>query len=138
MNKLSTDDARELKEKIYDAIQTAPRRMKEFEIGEAVLLAYKQALGITTIVTLEKDREFRECKKLTVYSIGKDPKEAILNFFMKGREDPEYLAKVVKIKEPLERGKEEYSWGFYITVDGTGCKAAGTYISGYAVLTWWK
>lgn len=54
MNKLSTEDAEELCLKILDVIQSAPRRMKEHEIEEAVTMAYKRTFGISVEVELVK------------------------------------------------------------------------------------
>lgn len=133
MNNLSTDDARELSDKILNTIQDAPRRMRDAEIEEAVTMAYKKALGIPTTVSIFKEY-VDDPKPIRVYSIGPTVEGALLNFF----QDLLKTEKVeIELKERLE-DSSEFSWGFAIQADGTSYKTAGTYISGYAVLTWWK
>jgi hypothetical protein len=70
-----------------------------------------------------------------IWSIGANAIEAIENL-CKNRFDSELDERSVQI---LEFNNSNYDWGYrFCDTDGTGFKAAGVFINGFAVLTWWK
>ncbi len=71
-------------------------------------------------------------RTVTVYSVGRTPEEAI-----------EALAKelqwgAIDNMAGLEGGSAEYQWGRSFTADTTSMKAAGVFVPGGVVITWWK
>lgn len=68
------------------------------------------------------------------YSVGATPREAIIA-----------LCKVrlgkfggTLTEIPCDSSDPRFEWGYRFTADGTGCKAAGIYVPGGVILTWWK
>ncbi len=69
----------------------------------------------------------------TVWSVGKTPKEAIEAFCQARMGGP-----MESLGESLG-SDDDSTWGYRFLVDGgTGCKAAGIYVPGGVILTWWK
>lgn len=70
----------------------------------------------------------------TIWSVGRTPREAI-QALCKARWSGTLEGELT----PLESGDLSYTWGFRFRSDnGTGFKAAGVYVPGGAILTWWK
>jgi hypothetical protein len=69
----------------------------------------------------------------TVWAIGETPEKAIEAFCWArlGYSSVERIS-------PLEGGDSNYQWGRRFTCEGTGFKAAGIYVPGGVILTWWK
>lgn len=83
-------------------------------------------------VPLYEGHDIRNADMTAIYSIGATPQEAIEAFCLTRMGMP-----LERLGEPLD-GDKRYAWGFRFTVDGTSCKAAGIFVPGGAILTWWK
>lgn len=70
---------------------------------------------------------------MVIYSTGKTPWEAI-QALCQARFGTDLEGEL----RPLEGGDPAYAWGFRFTSDGTHFKAAGIFIPGGALCTWWK
>lgn len=83
-------------------------------------------------VPLYEGHDIHRVGMAAIYSVGATPREAIEAFCLARMDKP-----LECLGESLEGGAR-YSWGYRFTVDGTGCKAAGIFVPGGAILTWWK
>lgn len=79
----------------------------------------------------------------TIWSIGKDPAEAILalclaRFKSAKTTEMSLFLEVAQSMVPLDNEDTPYEWGYRFVCEGTGFKAAGINVPGGAVCTWWK
>ena len=79
----------------------------------------------------------------TIWSVGKDPTDAILSLCVARFKEPEttevdLFLEVSQSMSPLEKGDPDHEWGFRFVCEGTGFKAAGINVPGGVILTWWK
>lgn len=73
-----------------------------------------------------------ETKRIMVFAIGNNPDDAIKAFCAASLWECSNL-------EPLPLGRDPMlQWGRRFTANGTSMKAAGCYVPGGAVMTWWK
>jgi len=69
-----------------------------------------------------------------LWSVGATPRDAIQALC-----EARWQGRIEGNLERLDGGNNAYEWGFRFTSDnGTGFKAAGIYVPGGVVLTWWK
>lgn len=73
-----------------------------------------------------------------VWSVGRDPKEAV-EALCKARWGGTLESELEPLPTDPERSDPRYTWGFrFKSAGGTGFKAAGVYVPGGALCTWWK
>lgn len=75
-----------------------------------------------------------EAKRRMVFAVGTTPEDCIENFCSEMGESCENIREL----EPEQPDHPDFQWGRRFVMDGTGMKAAGLYVPGGVIMTWWK
>lgn len=106
------------------------------EIKSFLLQELKKTWGNSKTLRTQYDGDCYHAHYITgyIYSVSNTPEEAI-NAFLIARVGSEIESELL----PLDSAPDnEYDWSYSFISNGSGFKAAGIYIPGGAVMTWWK
>jgi NADPH-dependent glutamate synthase beta subunit-like oxidoreductase len=75
-------------------------------------------------------------KTVLVWAVGKTPEDCIEAFCKARRMKCEHVP--LKSGDPMLETSEEYQWGRRFRMADVGMKAAGIFVPGGVIMTWWK